>query len=112
MSKTSLGLGENHSVFLCYLFGWLSGLLILLIEKDNNLVRFHAAQSMVLFGGLSIIQVIFGTGFMLGTGLFGLIYLAATILWIYLLVKAWTKEYVELPIIGDIAKNISDKVKL
>ena len=112
MSKTSLGLDEKHSIFLCYLFGWLSGLIIFLIEKNNNLVRFHAAQSMVLFGGISIIQVIFGSGFILGTGLFGLIYLAATVLWIYLLVKAWNKEYVELPIIGDIAKNISDKLKL
>ena len=107
-----MGLNEKHSIFLCYLFGWLSGLIIFLIEKDNNLVRLHAAQSMVLFGSLSIFQLIFGTGFMLGTGLFGLIYMAATVLWIYLLVKAWTKEYVELPIIGDIAKNISDRVKL
>lgn len=107
-----MGIDENVACFLCYLFGWISGLIIFLIEKDNELVRFHAAQSIILFGALSVFQVVFGYGFILGAGLFRLIYLAAVALWIFLLVKAWTKEYFKLPIVGDIAENLSKNVKI
>ncbi len=112
MNKTSMGLDENIACFLCYLFGWVSGLIIFLIEKDNKLVRFHAAQSIVIFGALSIFQVIFGYGFILGAGLFRLLYLAALVLWVLLLVKAWNREYYKLPIVGDIAENLSKNVKI
>jgi uncharacterized membrane protein len=113
MNKTSMGLDENVACLLCYLFGWISGLIIFLIEKDNKLVRFHAAQSMVVFGALSVFQVVFGYGFLFGGGgILRLVYLAAMVLWIFLMVKAWNREYFKLPVVGDIAENISKNVKL
>ena len=35
---------------LCYAFGWITGLVFFLIEKNDDFVRFHAMQSIILFG--------------------------------------------------------------
>ena len=39
--KTSVGLSANTAACLCYLLGWLSGIVFLLLEKENTFVRFH-----------------------------------------------------------------------
>ncbi len=66
------GLSENVAGFLCYLFGWVTGLIFFLIDK-RPFVRFHAAQSMVVFGGLHIINIVlamfFGAGMMFRGGM-------------------------------------------
>jgi len=68
------GLTENVAGLLCYALGWITGLIFFLIDK-RPYVRFHAAQSMVVFGALHILRMvlggIFGVGFFLGgwTGL-------------------------------------------
>src|SRR5713101_677135 len=93
------GLSENVAGFLCYLVGWITGLIFFLIDK-RPFVRFHAAQLMVVFGGLHILRIVlamlfgislFGgglgwTGFTFGWLLFSLIGLVALILWIVLMV--------------------------
>jgi len=55
MEKTSTGLQENIAGLLCYVLGWVTGIIFLFIEKENKFVRFHAVQSIVVFGVLSII---------------------------------------------------------
>ena len=64
---TVLNIPVRWERVLCYAFGWLSGLVMFIIEHENHNVRRHAAQSMIVFGGLSILGWIAGT---LG-GLFG-----------------------------------------
>ena len=44
VSKSSTGLDENIAALLSYVFGWVSGLIFFLIEKDSRLVRFQAMQ--------------------------------------------------------------------
>jgi uncharacterized membrane protein len=113
------GLAENVAGCLCYLFGWVSGLIFFLIDK-RPFVRFHAAQSMVVFGGLGILYFIFGTVFrgglvfMGGFGalglvgmVFGLIWLVGVILWILLMVKAYQGEKYEVPVAAGIAKSFA-----
>ena len=107
-----MGIDENIACFLGYLFGWVSGLIIFLIEKDNSTVRFHAAQSIILFGAVSIFQTIFGFGFILGWGLFGLLSLAAFAMWIFLLVKSWTKDYFRIPVVAELADSFVKNVKI
>ena len=58
MSKTSTGLDNNVAAGLCYVFGWLSGLIFLLIEKEDQDVRFHAMQSVIVFGGLTLLNIV------------------------------------------------------
>jgi uncharacterized membrane protein len=113
------GLSENVAGLLCYVLGWVTGIIFFLIDK-RPFVRFHAAQSMVTFGGLHALNIalgiIFGAGMMfrggygafgLGAALYSLIGLVSFVLWILLMVKAYQHEKFEVPIAGGIAKSIS-----
>jgi uncharacterized membrane protein len=101
------GLQENVAGLLCYLLAWVTGIIFLLIDK-RPFVRFHAAQSIVVFGGLTILRfgLLFMHGFLggfVGFGLFGLLSLIGFILWILLMVKAYQHQMFRLPIAADIA---------
>lgn len=91
----------------------MTGIIFLLIDK-RPWVKFHAAQSIVVFGGLTIIRIalafmgsMFGGFF--GLGLFGLLGLVSLILWILLMVKAYQHETFRVPIAADIADSIAGK---
>ena len=64
MAKTALGLSRNVSALLAYVLGWLSGLAVILIEKEDDFVRFHAMQSIVTFSALTLLSLASGTMFM------------------------------------------------
>lgn len=113
------GMAENVAGLLCYLLGWVTGLIFFLIDK-RPFVRFHAAQSMVVFGGLGILYFLFGiffrASFMFMGGfsalgfvalLSSLIWLVGFVLWILLMVKAYQHEKFEVPIAAGIAKSIA-----
>ncbi|MGZ5124239.1 MAG: DUF4870 domain-containing protein [Burkholderiales bacterium] len=105
--KTSTGLNQNVAGMLCYLVGWITGLIFFLIEKDNKFVRFHAMQSIITFGGLTMLFMILGFIPFLGWMLFPILGIVQLVLWILLMVKAYQGEYFKLPAIGDLAeKNI------
>lgn|SRR5699024_1358722 len=59
-TKTAIGLEENIAGLLCYLFTFVSGIIFLLIEKENKFVRFHAMQSLIFFGGISSLVSLLG----------------------------------------------------
>ena len=113
----SSGMGNNVAGLLCYLFGWIGGLVFLLIDpyKTNRFVRFCAFQSIfldvaivALFIGLSILSVILT---MITRGLAGpLMFLLWMALWvgfivlkIVLMIKAYGNSEFKLPIIGGFA---------
>ena len=60
MEKTSIGLEANVAGLLCYVLGWISGLVFILIERESKFVRFHAMQSIIVFGILSVASFILG----------------------------------------------------
>jgi uncharacterized membrane protein len=101
------GLAENVAGLLCYLLGWVTGLIFLLIDK-RPWVKFHAAQSIAVFGGLTIIRIgLVFMGHFISWGIFGLIGLLGFVLWIFLMVKAYQHETVRIPIAADIADSIA-----
>ncbi len=113
------GIAQNVAGLLCYVLGWVTGLIFFLIDKRPS-VRFHAAQSMVVFGGLQVInlavRITSGAGSMMMGGwggfglawmLYGLTSLVGFILWILLMVKAYQGEKFHLPVAGDIAQKIA-----
>src|ERR1043165_3349915 len=59
-TKSSTGLDENLAALLAYIFGWISGLIFFLIEKDSRLVRFHAMQSILLSALVIVVMVVVG----------------------------------------------------
>jgi uncharacterized membrane protein len=101
--KTSTGLQENVAGLLCYVLGWVTGIIFLILEKDNKFVRFHAIQSIVVFGAYTVLSIIFGWIPIVGWVLNTVIGIAAFILWVILMVKAYQGNMYKLPVSGDIA---------
>ncbi len=110
-STTSLE--PNVAGFLCYLVGWITGLIFILIEKENKFVRFHAMQSIVTFGAFSVVMAVFSILSRIGTldvvfGIFqAIVGILGFVLWIILMIKAYQGERYKLPIAGDIAEKNS-----
>ncbi|GIN92600.1 membrane protein [Siminovitchia terrae] len=104
--KSSTGLDENIAGLLCYLGTFVTGIIFFVIEKKSTFVKFHATQSVVLFLSLSIIGM--GVGYVpfVGWLLKALISLTTFVLWIVLLIKAYQKERIKVPIVGDIAESL------
>jgi uncharacterized membrane protein len=105
MAKTSTGLEENVAGLLCYVLGWVSGLVFILIEKENKFVRFHAMQSIVVFGVLTIARIILGFIPIIGWVLNILISILALVLWIVLMIKAYQGTKYKVPWAGNFAEK-------
>jgi uncharacterized membrane protein len=105
--KTSSGMDQNVAGLLCYVAGWITGLIFFLIEKENRFVRFHAMQSIITFGGLTVLSIALGMIPFINLVLLPILAILQLILWIVLMVKAYQGQLFKLPMIGDIAeKNI------
>jgi uncharacterized membrane protein len=92
---TTLGIPERWERVLCYALGWLSGIVLLIVEQRNHTVRRHAAQSMIVFGALSILLWLVGAlgGLLSHIPLIGLLFgfgfgFVGVVLWI-VTVAAW-----------------------
>jgi uncharacterized membrane protein len=103
--KTSTGLQQNIAGLLCYVVGWITGIIFLILEPNNKFVRFHAVQSIVVFGAYTIVSVVIGWIPFIGWIIDGILGLIAFILWIVLMVKASQGQMFKLPIAGNIAEN-------
>ena len=109
MTKTSLGLDKNIAALLSYVLGWVSGLVIILIEKEDDFVRFHAMQSIITFGALTVLSILFGSMFMFFVFIGPLINMAGIVLWILLMIKAYQGEKFMLPVAGEMAERWAKK---
>ena len=105
MAKTSLGLDENVAGLLCYLAVWITGIVFLVLEKDNKFVRFHALQSLLTFLPLSIVGWLLGWIPLLGWAFAALVGILTVILWLILMFKAYQGRKYKLPVVGDIAER-------
>lgn len=104
MEKTSSGLDENVAGALAYGLGWITGVVFLLTEPSNKFVRFHALQSLIVFGGLSIAWFIALSIPFLGWFIaLVVIPIGSAILWLLLIFKAYQGERFKVPFAGDVA---------
>ena len=106
LGKSSLGLDPNVVSLLSYLGGFISGIIFFVLEKENKFVRFHAMQSIILFGGLFVLQMALVFTIIL-VFLVPIFSVGGFILWIILMIKAYNGEMFKLPIIGNIAEQKS-----
>lgn len=104
-NKTVLGIDENVEGLLCYVLGWLTGIVFLLIEKENLFVRFHAMQSLVVFLALFILSLVLGWIPFIGPVISIIILPVGLILWILMMVKAFQGEQYKLPWAGHFAES-------
>ena len=103
---SSTGLEPNVAGLLCYLGWWVSGIIFIVLEQKNRLVRFHAVQSMVLFGAahlaLGLVSRIPVVGWLFGT----VIGVGAFILWILLMARTYRGETIRIPVAAELAERL------
>lgn len=104
--KTASGLDENVAAALSYSLGWLTGLGFLLTEPDNRFVRFHAMQSTIVFGALSLLCILLQVIPLLGLLLVLFVVIpVSAVMWLILIYKAYQGEHFKFPIAGNIAQQ-------
>lgn len=105
MEKQKAETNKNANAALAYLVGWLSGLFFLLTSEDE-FIRFNAAQSVIIFGGLTLISLI--PFIQVLTIILGPI---ALVLWVFLMIKAYNNKKYEVPFIGSVVSKLENAIK-
>jgi uncharacterized membrane protein len=104
--RSSSGLDVNLAAALTYALGWVTGIAFLLIEKESPFVRFHAMQSTITFGLLTMAYVVLNVipilGFLVA---FFILMPLSVVLWLLLILKAFQGEKFKLPMVGDLAEQ-------
>jgi uncharacterized membrane protein len=102
------GLSDNVAGALCYLFGFVTGIIFLILAPYNQskFVRFHAFQSIFLNVAWFVLWILLG---LLTHGLIiflsPLIGLAGIVLWLYMMYSSFNNRKIKLPVIGDLAEK-------
>lgn len=104
-TKTTVGLDENTEALLCYIFGWVTGVIFLILETKSKFVRFHAMQSLATFFILFVLSLTAGFIPVIGWIIGLLLAPLSTIIWLILMYKAFKGEKYMLPIIGPWAEQ-------
>lgn len=108
------GLQFNVQGLLCYVLGWISGIVLLLSRKEDSFVRFHAWQSIITFGIMTVPILVLN----LLPPAEDIVYLALQIvywlvmaftafLWIILMLKAYQGQVYSLPLVTSIVSRLS-----
>jgi uncharacterized membrane protein len=103
--RSSTGLDDNIAATLAYLGGAISGIVLLVLEKQSRYVRFHAMQSTITFLLALVVHLV-----LMGTPVVGWVLvvpfiIAVAVLWLYLMFKAFRGQEYKLPYIGDWAER-------
>ena len=118
---STTGLSTHVAASLAYLAGPFSGVLVLLAERTNSFVRFHAWQSVVGLGGLGLLVAL-----LLGAAFLSLVFVSASafrilmagfwaawaawiVCWVLCLVRAFTRRRWKLPIAGAYAERLTSR---
>jgi uncharacterized membrane protein len=103
----TINLEPNIAGLLCYVLGWISGIVFLILEQKSRFVRFHAIQSIIVFGSLNLAGIILGHILWIGPFFGAVIGVLAFVLWIVLMVKAYQNQLYKIPLAGGLAEKYS-----
>lgn len=125
---STFGLSPNAAALISYIWIPVTSIIVLVTEKENRLVRFHAFQSLVM--GLSVFALSIVLSVVIGVLMFvagmispylglivsmcallvwGVIALALLALWAFCLVKAYRGEMYSVPVVGKYAEKLVNK---
>ena len=120
--KTALGLDTNVGALLCYLpvcaISLIYSIIVLVTDKTNRDMRFHAFQSLLLTGVYVVVIIVLQiftavvagvTGSSMLAMLFSLVLIAAVVAFlgamIYGMVKGYQGQTFKFPVVGDMAEK-------
>jgi len=104
-AESSTGLSANVAGLLCYVLGWITGIIFVVLEKKSTFVKFHAWQSIMTFGVLTVAQLVLGWIPFVGWILSILIGILMFVLWLILIIQAGTGKMWKVPWAGDWAEK-------
>lgn len=110
------GLTQNVASALCYLLGFVTGIIFLILSPYNKdrTIRFHAFQSIFLSVGLFVLDIILGIlSSVLYTAhagglvrLLWLLYELGTFAgWLFLMYSAYNNRKIVIPVVGPLAEK-------
>jgi uncharacterized membrane protein len=116
-SPARTGLDPRLASVLSYSVWWVTGLVFLVVARDDTRVRFHAAQSIVIFGAVSLLLlalaalsittlVVWPPGYALVQRISEVVWLGAVVLWIVLMLKAWRGDMWRVPFAAPLAERM------
>jgi uncharacterized membrane protein len=108
-AESSTGLSANVAGLLCYVLAWVTGIIFVVLEKKSTFVRFHAWQSIMTFGVLTVAQLILSWIPFVGWILSILIGILMFVLWLILIIQAGTGKMWKVPWAGDWAEKQASK---
>jgi len=123
--ESSTGLSPNVAGLLCYVAGWVTGIIFVVLEKKSKFVKFHAWQSIMVFGVLTLAHLILSTMLIgigraswpfvnvglisAGTALGWIIGIVMLALWIVLMIFAYQGKMWKVPLAGNWAEKQASK---
>ncbi len=114
-TKSSTGLESNIAGLLSYVLGWITGLIFFLLEEKDEYVRYHAMQSIIVFGAVTVVEIVLELFGLIPyvdvvfLALQGLVGLFAFVLWVVLMVKAYQGVRYKIRWAGELAEKYSAK---
>jgi uncharacterized membrane protein len=120
-AESSTGMTANVAGLLCYVAGWITGIIFVVLEKKSKFVKFHAWQSIITFGTLTVVQIILSILGAIAVSLFsfglwnfahvlGIIVWVITVgLWIALILLAYQGKMWKVPLAGNWAEKQANK---
>jgi uncharacterized membrane protein len=108
---SAAGSNKKSYSILAYILGWITGIIFLFVGKDDPDVKWNAANSVVVFGGLSIIIFVVGLIPVVGIlvvplGIVGFIY------WVIFLIQGvqGTGQRISAPVVGSYINQYVDQL--
>ncbi|HEY0830804.1 MAG TPA: hypothetical protein VGE99_06645 [Candidatus Dormibacteraeota bacterium] len=105
--------GSNKKTYtiLAYLLGWLTGLIFLFVGKDDPDVKWNAANSIVFFGGLSVVNLILGFIPVVNV-LTVVVFIVGFIFWVMIMIQALqgTGQRIPVPGVGQYINKYVDQL--
>ena len=104
-AESSTGMSANVAGLLSYVAGWITGIVFVVLEKKSTFVKFHAWQSIMTFGVLTVAYLVLWRIPFVGWILSTLIWVLMLVLWIVLMIMAGTGKMWKVPLAGDWAEK-------
>src|SRR5258708_33796280 len=113
MGGTPSSVGSNKKTYtiLAYLLGWLTGLIFLFVGKDDPDVKWNAANSAGIFGGLSVLNLVLS--FIPVVNVLTIVaFIAGLILWVMIMIQALqgTGQRIPAPLVGQYINKYVDQL--
>jgi len=118
IEPSSTGLSRDVAVPLAYAGWWLTGLILWFVERRDRAVRFHAAQSLAVFGLIAVVVAAFGAGAVAALSFLPAAFLpflwasavtwvVGVLLWVAVMLRAATGDAWRIPIAAELAERLT-----